>query len=355
MKKYSGKSPELTIGLDLGEETSYYVMLNGEGEVVEEGRIRTGEAELGKHFRGRGRARVALEAGSQSGWMARLLESWGHEVIVANPRQLRLIYENRRKDDRVDAQYLARVARLDPQLLSPVRLRGEQTQRDRVLLRSRENLVESRTKLINGVRSMLKQFGIRVNRCSSESFARRVGEQMSGEWEEMLGGVVEVIEVLTEKIRAYDGRIQQWGEQRYPQSQRLSQVHGVGPLTALAYVLTVEQPDRFANNRTVGAFLGLCPGRDQSGERDPQLRISKQGDRMLRRLMISSAHYILGPFGQDCELRRYGERIAEGGSKNAKKRAVVAVARKLSVLLLALWRSGETYDPFYHTNRSVAA
>ena len=202
---------------------------------------------------------------------------------------------------------------------------------------------------------MLKQFGIRVRKCSTECFARRVGEEMGPEWEETLGPVVEVIEVLTEKIRAYDRRIQQWGEQRYPETKRLSQVNGVGPLTALAYVLTVEQPDRFAHNRTVGAFLGLCPRRDQSGERDPQLRISKQGDRTLRRLMITGAHYILGPFGQDCELRRYGERIAGGGSKNAKKRAVVAVARKLSVLLLALWRSGETYDPFYHTNRSVAA
>ena len=298
---------------------------------------------------------MVLEAGSQSGWIARLLRSWGHEVLVAHPRKLRLIDENRSKDDRVDAQYLARVARLDPELLSPIEDRGEQAQRDLVLLRARENLVQARTKLINGVRSTLKQFGIRVRTCSSESFASRVREEMGAQWEETLGGVVEMIEALTGKIRGLDRTIQQWGQERYPETKRLSQVNGVGPLTALAFVLTVEQPDRFACNRRVGAFLGLCPRRDQSGARDPQLRITKQRDRTLRRLLINCAHYILGPFGVDCELRRWGEWIAGAGSKNAEKRAAVAVARKLSVLLLVLWKTEEAYDPFYHTNRSLAA
>ena len=354
MAKYSGRTPEFTIGLDVGERQSYYVILDREGEVIEEGRVRTRGKELSQHFRERERARIALEAGSQSGWISRLLQGWGHEVLVANPRKLRLIYENRKKQDRVDAQYLARLARLDPRLLSPIQHRGESVQRDRVVLRSRETLVEARTKLINSVRSTLKQFGLRVSSGSSGSFARRVREQVGSEWEETLGPVVEMIEALTGTIRDLDRRIQQWGEQRYPQTKRLRQVPGVGPLTALAYVLTIEDPGRFESPREVGAYLGLCPRQDQSGGRDPQLPITKQGDRMLRRLLIQGGHYILGPFGPESELRRWGERIAGEGSQARKKRAVVAVARKLSVLLLILWRRGEPYDPFYHTNRRAA-
>ena len=354
MKKYSNEVPAMTIGLDVGEKTSYYLMLDGQGQVVEEGRIRTTEKELEKHFARRGRARVAIEVGSQSGWLSRLLAGWGHEVVVANARKLRAIYQNRHKTDRVDAQYLARVARLDPELLAPVRHRGAQAQRDLQLLRARSNLVRARTQLINLVRGTLKQFGVSVGRCSAERFAAKVCELLSAPWQEILGEVVETIQGLTQKIRSYDKKIEAWGGHKYPETQRLRQVKGVGAQTALAFVLSLEEAERFEENRSVGPYLGLCPRRDQSGEKDPELRISKQGDAYLRRLLIQCAHYMLGPFGEDCELRRYGERIAAGGGKNAKKRAVVAVARKLSVLLLALWKSGEAYDPLYHRHRQAA-
>jgi transposase len=114
-------------------------------------------------------------------------------------------------------------------------------------------------------------------------------------------------------------------------------VEGVGTLTALTFVLTLEDPYRFEKSRSVGAYLGLVPATDQSGDRDPQKRISKEGDEMLRKLLVGSAHYILGPLGKDSDLRRHGERIASRGGKNAKKRAAVGVARKLSVLLHRLW------------------
>ncbi len=354
MKKYSNELPAMTIGLDVGEKTSYYVMLNQRGKVVEEGRIGTTEKELEKHFAGRGRARIAIEVGSQSAWLSRLLSGWGHEVLVANPRKLRMIYLNRHKTDRVDAEYLARVARVDPHLLAPVRHRGAEAQRDLQLLRARANLVQARTQLINLVRGSLKQFGIGVGKCSAERFAVQVGKVLTEEWRVILGEVVETIEGLTQKIRSYDRKVEAWGAEKYGETQRLRQVKGVGAQTALAFVLTLEEAERFAENRSVGPYLGLCPRRDQSGEKDPELRISKEGDPYLRRLLIQCAHYILGPFGEDCELRRYGERIAAGGGKNARKRALVAVARKLSVLLLALWKSGQAYDPFYHHHRQAA-
>jgi transposase len=150
---------------------------------------------------------------------------------------------------------------------------------------------------------------------------------------------------MTETIRGYERRIEELGQTEYPVTNRLRQVEGVGPITALTYVLTIDSPERFRRSRMVGAFLGLRPRRDQSGGSDPQLHITKAGDKTLRRLLVGSAHYILGPFGSDCALRRFGLALASRGGKNAKKRAVVAVARKLAVLLHRLWLTGEEYDP----------
>jgi transposase len=144
--------------------------------------------------------------------------------------------------------------------------------------------------------------------------------------------------------------IEQLCQEHYPETHHLRQVSGVGPITALAYVLTLDDPDRFRKSREVAPALGLVPKRDQSGDRDPQLRITKTGDSYLRRLLVGSAQYILGPFGPDCDLRRWGLKLAQRGGKNAKKRAVVAVARKLAVLLHHLWVTGEVYDPFYHSH-----
>jgi len=156
---------------------------------------------------------------------------------------------------------------------------------------------------------------------------------------------------LTERIREYDRKLETVCEEHYPETQLLRQVEGIGALTALTFVLTLEDPYRFERSRSVAAYLGLVPARDRSGERDPQKRISKEGDQMLRKLLVGSAHYITGPFGKDSDLRRHGEKIASRGGKNAKKRAVVVVARKLAVLLHRLWVSGEVYDPLYDAHR----
>ena len=165
------------------------------------------------------------------------------------------------------------------------------------------------------------------------------------------GPILEQIGSLTERIRDYDRELERISKESYPETELLRQVEGIGPLTALTFVLTLEDPHRFEKSRSVGAYLGLVPATDQSGDRDPQKRISKEGDEMLRKLLVGSAHYVLGPFGSDSDLRRHAEKIASRGAKNAKKRAAVAVARKLSVLLHSLWISGEVYDPLYNTHR----
>jgi len=283
--------------------------------------------------------------------VSRVLKECGHEVLVANARKLRLIYANKRKTDEIDAENLARLARLDPKLLYPLKHRGEESQAHMALIRSREALVGTRTQLVNHVRGTVKSFGARLPKCPARSFHKRAPEHIPEALLPALGPILEQIGSLTERIREYDRKLQTISKQHYPETELLRQVEGVGPLTALTFVLTLEDPYRFERSRSVGAYLGLVPATDQSGERDPQKHISKEGDEMLRKLLVGNAHYILGPFGPDSDLRRHGEKIASRGGKNAKKRAAVAVARKLSVLLHRLWISGELYDPLYNAHR----
>ena len=291
---------------------------------------------------------VAIEAGTHSPWVSRVLKECAHKVLVANPRKTRLIYGQGRKTDKLDAEKLARLARVDPKLLSPLEHRGEASQAHLALIRSREVVVRSRAQLINHVRGTVKSFGARLPKCSTASFHKKVAACIPEELRPALEPLLETIASLSTRVRHYDRELEQLAEEHYPQTKLLRQVQGVGTLTALTFVLTVEDPGRFEESRSVGAYLGLVPGKDQSGERDPQKRISREGDEMLRRLLVGSAHYILGPFGEDSDLRRQGLKIAGGAAKNARKRAVVAVARKLSVLLHHLWISGEVYEPLYN-------
>ena len=345
--------PRTTIGVDIGDRYSHLCLLDTEtGDVVEEARIATKRAAFERRFSGNEPMRVAIEAGTHSPWISRLLEECGHQVLVANTRKLKLIYGEGRKTDRLDAENLARLARLDPKLLAPLRHRGETSQAHLALIRSRDALVRCRTRLVNHVRGSVKSFGERLPKCSAASFHKKVAERLPEALAPALEPVLETITDLTARIRAYDRELEALAEELYPQTRLLRQVPGVGTLTALAFVLTVEDPGRFDDSRVVGAYLGLVPAKDQSGDSDPQRRISKRGDRMLRRLLVGSAQYLLGPFGEDSDLRRHGEKLAARGGKSAKKRAVVAVARKLSVLLHRLWITGEAYEPLRNARRS---
>jgi transposase len=343
----------MTAGLDIGDKYSYLCLIDTDSaEVIEEGRLRTTPEALRRRFASEPSVRIAIETGTHSPWVSRLLEECGHEVLVANSRKLRLIYANKRKTDEVDAENLARLARVDPKLLYPLKHRGEESQAHMAIIRSRQALVDCRTQLVNHVRGAVKSFGARLPKCPARSFHKRASEHIPEALLAALGPILEQIGSLTERIRQYDRQLEAVSKEHYPETELLRQVEGVGPLTALTFVLTLEDPYRFEKSRSVGAYLGLVPAKDQSGDRDPQKRISKEGDEMLRKLLVSGAHYILGPFGSDSDLlRRQGEKIASRGGKNAKKRAVVAVARKLAVLLHSLWVSGEVYDPLRNTHR----
>ena len=328
---------------------------------MEESRLPTSESALRRKFSTMGHSRVAMEVGTHSPWVSRLLTELGHEVIVADARKLRLIYRNPRKNDRIDAEYLARLARLDPQLLSPVRHRSPEAQADLALIRSRDALVRARTMLINHMRGMAKSFGERLPACSADSFHHKVCEAMPQALQPAFKPLLDTIGEMTDRIRAYHRQIEDLCRSRYPQTKELRQVDGVGALTSLAYILSLEDPARFRKSRELGPFLGMVPRQYQSGGADPQLRITtpsrcpcgKTGDAYLRRLLVGSAQYILGPFGPDCDLRRWGLRLAERGGTNAKKRAVVGVARKLAVLLHRLWLTREDYQPLRQTTTAA--
>lgn len=339
-----------TVGIDLGDRTSRYCVLGAEGERRDQGKLKSTADGLRSAFEGLSPVRVVIETGTHSPWVDELLSSMGHEVVVANARRVHLISKSQRKSDRSDAELLARLGRVDTELLSPVKHRGKRARTHLELIRARATLVGLRTKLVSHVRGATKSIGVRLAGCSTKVFHVRALEQLTDELEPIVSPLLDTIGDLTARIRDYEKRIDSLCEESYPETALLRQPKGVGPITALCFALTLEDPGRFEKSRQVGAFVGLVPKRRQSGASDPQLRITKAGDRMLRMLLVQCAHHILGPFGEDSDLRRHGERIAAAGGTNARKRAVVAVARKLAVLMHSLWKTGEVYEPLRNSD-----
>ncbi|HYW42482.1 MAG TPA: IS110 family transposase [Bryobacteraceae bacterium] len=347
--KRASKAPEqegpFTIGMDLGDKTSQCCTLDKHGEVVRECGVATTKKAMLRTFGAMKHCRIAIEVGTHSPWVSRLLKSLGYEVIVANARQVKLISESSRKDDRLDAQTLARLARVDPQLLRPIQHRSEKAQGHLMLIRVRAALVETRSSLVNTARGLAKATGERLVQCDTDQLRVARMEGLPAELREALEPLLQQVESLTEEIHESDRKIEQIARTEYPETTLLQQVSGVGTLIALTFVLTVEDRERFQKSRDVGCYVGLRPKRSDSGQRQPQLRITKEGDIYLRKMLVQGAHYILGHRGPDTDLKRWGLKLAERGGRNAKKRAIVAVARKLAILLHRLWVRGEVYEP----------
>lgn len=338
----------LTIGLDLGDRKHALCVLGEDAEILHEGSIANSRESLAKLSHRYPGALIVMEVGMHSPWTSRFFKERGHRVLVANPRKLRAIYQNERKSDRKDAEMLARLARSDEKLLHPIEHGTAEMQQDLLQVKLRDNLVRQRVDVISAVRFTLKSMGIRVGSPNTTCFARHARRTLEEGHPEVLSLIepsLRVIDSMTEQIRELERSIEELASKVYPETEFLTQVAGVGTLTSLTFVLTIGDPCRFARSRDVGAYLGLVPKRDQSGDTDKQLRISKAGDAYLRRLLVSAAQYILGPFGPDCSLKRQGLRLAERGGPRAKKKAVIAVARKLAVLMLTLWRKEALYQP----------
>lgn len=336
------------VGCDIGDKFTELCVVDRTGAVIEARRVRTTKPALVHAIQKHRLARVVIEAGTHSRWVEEALAAAGHEVVVANPRQIQLIWKSKKKTDRSDANLLARLGRVDVALLAPVHQRSRAAQMDLAVLRSRDVLVAVRTRLINHVRGLLKQFGLRVPSCSTDTFARHAAETVPAELEPALTPVLETLQEVTRKIKQHDEEVERLF-QANPTAQRLAEINAIGPITSLAYTLTVEDPKKFKKSRVVGSFIGLTPAKDQSGESDPQKHISKAGNGYLRRLLVQCAHRLIGPFGGDCDLRRWGLALCARGGSAARKRAIVAVARKLAVLMHRLWITGQSYDPHFNT------
>lgn len=349
--------PTVTIaqlGLDVGDSYTHFCALDEARQVVERGRFRTSPEALREALGSRPATRVVLEAGSQSPWMSALLRELGHRVQVADPRRVELIAKGHRKTDRRDAEMLARLACGMPELIGEIHHRSSEQQADVAMLRSRDLLVRMRTKCVLHVRGMCKAFGLRLRACSARGFHRAVRAALPDALRPALEPILNALSDFESQIHELERRLSDLANERYPSASRLQQVNGVGPITSLAFTLTVADPKRFKRSRDVGSWVGLCPRVRASGDRDPELSISKTGDGYLRRLLVQSAHYMLGPFGHDSDLRRFGLRLTERGGKGAKRRAVAAVARKLAVLLHRLWAGGELYEPLRNAQRHQA-
>lgn len=350
----SAVSP-ITVGLDVGDKRTHWCALDAGRKVVGRGSVRTTRDELAAGLAPYAGAQVVLEAGSQSPWMSRALRSLGHDVQVADPRCVQLISKDPRKTDRRDAEMLARMASAMPDLLGNVHHRGEQAHAHLAIIRARDLMVRMRTMAVQQARGMCKAFGLRLPKSSTGAFPKRVDGLIPKLLLPALSPIVDLVADLTRRIRAFDRELAKVAEEHYPEVAHLQQVDGVGPVISVAFVLSVEDPKRFSSSRRVGSWLGLCPRVQSSGDSNPQLRISKAGDPKLRRLLVQGARYILGPRGADCDLRRYGLRIAERGGKTGKKKAAVAVARKLAVLLHRLWMTGATYDALRNSGRTAVS
>ena len=346
------KANRIVVGIDVGDEASHvYAMDTGTGEVLWDRAVAT-TAEALEDLLGRWQGvRVALEVGTHSPWLSEVLEGMGHEVLVANARKLRCIYAGTNKQDRLDARKLAWLAHAEPRLLYPIRHRRRETREDLAVLRARHHLVRLRTELVTAVRGTVKAHGARVPSGDTACFPRAAASRIPQGLKRALDPLLATIAELTARIDAYDREVEAMSRQKHPETAVLREVHGVGWLTALCFVLTLEDPGRFRKSREVGPALGLVPRRDQSGGTDRQLSITRTGDPYLRSLLVEAAHHVLRRGAPDNDLKRWGRRRARRGGKSGKKRAVIGVARRLAVLLHRLWVTQAAYEPLHRAKK----
>ncbi len=347
-------APRLSIGVDLSIDTAVACAVDRDGSVVETWTLPLRPQELRRDFEGREPTVVVLEATTVSSWVARLLEELGHEVLVCNARRLKLIASSTLKTDKLDAEVLGRLARLsqlDPALVHPVTVRSRETQLQRSELKARDQLVAMRTQAINFVRSVLRSDALPVPRCAAQDFATKIDmEMLPADVRRVIEPLVDTIGDLSRRVAAISQRVTEMAAQ-IPGVERLTTIDGVGTLTAVAFALCLEDPKRFRQSRDVGPFLGLTPRLRQSGDQELRGPITKQGDPAMRRLLVQAALCLLRT-KRDSALKTWAVGV---GDRRGKKKGIVALARKLAVVMHRMWITGEEYQPFPRSEANAAA
>ena len=345
MNKCSTEKKKIYVGFDVSEKTIEVFAVCGTETSKGCCKIDNNQDAIKKflsEFKDPKRVCVVMETGTHSLWMSELIEKLGFEVIVAHARDLALIYRSDKKNDQLDAEKLARLHMT------------LERQTDLTVLKARDLVVRQRTQLINTIRGLLRAAGHKL--IEEEYSTRTIKKCCSALPEYMRPAIMPLLQqicYLDLAIKEYDRLVRKLCK-KYPATKILQQITGVGELTSLAFVLIVGDPHRFDNAARLCAYLGVVPKQDQSGDTDKQLGITKKGNKLGRKLLIQAAHYILGPFGPDSELRSYGFRIQARGGKIAKKKSYVAVARKLVTVMLALWKNPDIeYDPNFKATRKL--
>ena len=329
------------VGIDVHKRESQICIVTELGEVIEI-RIRTDRERFAAVFGSRPRARILIEAMTESEWVARCLEDLGHEVVVADPNFAAMYATRSRrvKTDRRDAATLADACRLGA--FRPAHRASDQQRHVRAELAVRDALVRTRVKCVALVGALLRRHGVHLPSGNVDGFIARVERQAMPEEQRLeIGPLLTLIRTTSAEIAAADQRIATIAAGD-PVIGRLRTVPGVGPITATAFVATLDTWERFEGPHQVEAYLGLVPSEKSSGERQHRGGISKAGNSRARWLLVEAAWAILRSRRDDTEpLRRWAQRVA---LRRGMKVGIVALARKLAGILYAMWRDGSTYE-----------
>ena len=340
------KRNQSSLGIDLSDKSLNFCRMTAAEDVVAEGKVALTAAKIAGLWREHGAVDiVVLEAGTPATWVRELLCELGARVIVADPRKLQAVTSSVRKSDERDARMLARLGLADEELLAPTYVRAPEHRRAMALLKVRDQQVRMRTATVLEIRSMVKLAGSRMASCDAEALHEHE-DAVPGELKDVLAPAFETLRTLARSIDKLDELVKEEGK-KFPVVARLAKIDGIGPVTALAFVAVVGDPARFERTRDIGAYIGLVPRREQSGQADPGRRISKAGCGFLRRLLVQCAQVVCRPRGKDTALRRWALGRLELAGKPGKRKIVVAIARKLAVLMLSLWKSGQAWTPLH--------
>lgn len=327
-------------GIDLASKSSAICILGSNGEILFEGACPTDEDGFRQALKSWRTLHCVIEASPLSEWVARMLESLGHEVVVIDPRRAKAIITSKKKTDKLDARNLARMGRTG--WYTQVHRKTEEARLLRSHLKARKGLIDAQRQQNNRIRGLLRAHGIKVGQVSSGRFEGHVDKLVRRKCPALITAIRPLLDLwvsIRESLTVMTKGVKQMAKQDAT-CQLLMSAPGVGPMVASAYVATIDDPSRFRRGAQVAAYLGLVPSIIQSGESEYRGRITKEGDRLLRWLLVEAAHVLLTRSGTDSALKRWGKRLEkrEGSSK-----AKVAVARKLAIVLHRIWLTGEPY------------
>ena len=331
----------LYLGIDLASKMTALCLMSETGEVVREAMVPTEEAEFRMFLKNETGYRCVVEASPLAEWVSGVLEGMGHAVVVIDPRKAKAVIQTKKKTDILDARNLARMARTG--WYTAVHRKSPEARLLRSHLKARDGLLRIARAMNSQIRGLLRSHGVRLGAVSETDFPAHVREVTARRVPALSPVLEPLIAAWTqavEKAKTLKMAIAALGKASEVQ-ERLQSVPGVGPLIAATFVATLDTPSRFRSASQVAAYLGLVPRVHQSGETEYHGRVTKEGDSLLRTLLIEGAVVLLTRTRESCSLKRWGLRLAR---KKGMAKAAVAVARKMAMLLFHLWKSGEAFQ-----------